>query len=107
MCSEIPKMWSRGRVSLRPVTSSVLCVVAAGLGPGLCVWKLCLSIKAAERRESREACEVHWAASSQAAPFDQRQYGSLYIATRTPKLALSLVKRRTRRLSIFHIGHEN
>jgi hypothetical protein len=27
-------MWSRGRVSLTPVTSSIVCVVAPGLGPG-------------------------------------------------------------------------
>lgn len=27
-------MWPRGRVSLRLVTSSIVCVVAAGLGPG-------------------------------------------------------------------------
>lgn len=28
----MPKMWPRGRVSLGPVTSSTVCLVAAGLG---------------------------------------------------------------------------
>lgn len=90
-------MWPRGRVSLRLVTSSIVCVVAAGLGPGppsidFCfVFGNCLSIKALERHESREACEVCWADSSQAAPgisrdrFNRGQCSSLHIIARDPK----------------------